>query len=120
LRPIADTHHLMELFNEPLYEYLKKGLEQQPADDRAWTGVAQNATRVAEITNLVMIRKRGEDQPKVWRTKATTVRQVALDLQQQAENQNLEASREAFRQLVQSCNDCHSTFARGHAPQLKP
>lgn len=118
--PVVDTHRLMELFNEPLYQALKGALKEEPAEDEAWGAIGDNAYRTAEVMNLVVIQSPDDERAVEWRGYPAVIRRSALNLAAAAENQDIEAARAAFAQVIHSCNACHDAFAPGHAPTLEP
>lgn len=117
--PVVDTHHLMELFNQELYQLLRQEMERGPSGDKWWETVHDRGLQAAEVANLVAIRERGDNDPR-WTRFSAQLQQAGKSLAEAAETQNLERTREAWRGLVQRCNACHSTMAPEHAPELKP
>lgn len=115
-QPVVDTHHLMSLFNRPLYQRLKDEMQQQPADEKAWATLSDRGLQAAEVANLVAMRK---DQQQ-WRRLAGDLQTAGVQLSKAAKSQDWQATQSAYRSVVQRCNACHSTVAPDHAPQLSP
>ncbi|TWT89212.1 cytochrome c [Neorhodopirellula pilleata] len=65
------------------------------------------------------IRDTGYDMQK-WRGLSADLQVAGKQLHQAAQNQDFQATTEAYRALVQNCNDCHQQLAGGHAPELQP
>jgi cytochrome c556 len=117
--PVLNTHELMERFNKPNFQSLKKLMAEPPADEDAWEAIEEQAADLAELANLVAIRE-VEEKRDQWLKYAAQVQQNALQLADHAKNQDLEGIQEAYQQTVQSCNDCHMEFEPMHAPELEP
>lgn len=117
--PVVDTHHLMELFNQELYDLLRNEMQREPSGDEWWETIHSRGLRAAEVANLVAIRDRGGNDPR-WMRLSAHVQQAGKELAEAAESQNLQRTQEAWRGLVESCNACHRTMAPEHAPQLEP
>jgi len=118
--PIVDTHELMEVFSEPLYEHLKKDMAAQPADDKAWSHIKHHGIEAAEIANLIAIRKvAGFDQTE-WMTHSRDAQQSGLDLAHAATAKDWPKAQAAYKDLITNCNDCHTASGNDHAPQLEP
>jgi hypothetical protein len=113
---IVSTHELMELFNEPLYKYLKQAMEQDPSSEEQWSTVADRGLQAAEVANLVALRK---DEP-AWRQMASELQQAGIDLAKAAKSQDLQSTQQAYKGLINQCNACHSKMAPQEAPQLDP
>ena len=117
--PVVDTHHLMELFNQPLYRSLREQLATAPTGADEWKKVQADARRVAEVANLIAIRKKAAEH-KDWKQHAARVQQAGRELAAAAEKREYPAARLAYIGLVQSCNACHKAAAPDHAPTLEP
>jgi len=118
-QPVVNTHDLMHLFNEPLYEHLKQAMKNQPSTDSQWKSIADRGRQAAEIANLVAIREshHGVDS---WQQHAMDLQQAGKKLASTATSKDLQATRQAYRNLIQKCNACHNQLGPGHAPKLKP
>ena len=118
--PIVDTHELMEVFNEPLYEHLKADMAKQPADAKAWGHIKDHGIEAAEIANLIAIRQRPEVDPQRWDKLARDAQQTGIDLAHAAAAKDWSRTQAAYRALIKNCNDCHTAYGGDHAPQLEP
>ena len=117
--PVVDTHHLMELFNQELYKLLKQEMQREPADSEAWKTIRNRGLQAAEVANLVAIRDRAEGDNR-WQRLSGGVQRAGIGLAEAAKAENFERTRQAYRQLIESCNACHQTMAPEHAPTLEP
>ena len=113
---VVDTHDLMELFNQPLYRYLQKAMQQEPTDDQGWQTIRQRGLQAAEVANLVALRKDSQQ----WQQLAGKLQQAGIDLAKAAEGQDFGKTQQAYRTLIERCNACHQTMAPQRAPQLEP
>jgi len=119
-RPIVDTHQLMELFNKPLYSYLKESMQQQPTDDKGWKTIQERGFQAAEVMNLVAIRERESDERAAWDRHVRTAQQAGLQLADAAKARDWQQTRSAYEGLIRNCNQCHQKIAPDHAPQVQP
>jgi hypothetical protein len=117
--PVVDVPGLMRLFNGPLYKSLKKNMAQEPADDQQWSDVEANGLQAAEIANLVALRRVPDAQEKVVHG-AAELQRAGTALADAAKAKQWSAAQQAYRGVVQACNNCHQTLAPGDAPQLRP
>ncbi|MEX2579429.1 MAG: hypothetical protein WD342_10255 [Verrucomicrobiales bacterium] len=115
-RAVVDTHDLMSLFNEPLYEYLKKAMQEEPGDKEGWETIADRGWQTAEVANLVAMR----NDDRQWQKFAADLQQAGTDLAEAAEAEDFDKSQEAYRAVIQRCNGCHEESDSDHAPELKP
>ena len=114
LRPILKTGELMAQFNAPRYKRLKEALAAKDADPKA---IQMTALEVAEIANLIAIRKPPQGAAREWEQLAGGVQEAALTLADAAKGgQNVAG---AAGGLLQACNRCHQRFAPDDAPVLK-
>lgn len=114
LRPIMKTGEIMAQFNGPRYKLLKQALAAKDPDPKA---IRMTALEVAEIANLVAIRKPPAGAEREWEQGAFGVQQAALGLADAAKGgQNVGT---AATGLIQACNKCHQRFAPDDAPMLK-
>lgn len=116
-QPLVNTHDLMELFNEPLYKSLQKSLRSAPGDDE-WTSIREDATRIAEVANLVAIREMSDRHPR-WDTLSKSLQDIAFRLAESADSKDYQSSRAIFAATIKQCNQCHQEIASGRAPQLE-
>jgi hypothetical protein len=114
LRPVMKTGEIMARFNGPRYKLLKQALASKDADPKA---IHMTALEVAEIANLIAIRKPPAGAEREWNQGAMGLQQAALALAEAAKGgQNVGA---AAGGLIQACNKCHQRFAPDNAPMLK-
>ncbi|MEX2139186.1 MAG: hypothetical protein WD894_07995 [Pirellulales bacterium] len=114
VRPILKTGELMAQFNGPRFKQLKKALATPDADPKA---IHMTALEVAEIANLIAIRRPPGGGGREWEQFAVGVQEAALGLADAAKGgQNVGA---AAGGLIQACNRCHQRFAPDEAPMLK-
>jgi hypothetical protein len=118
-QPVVDTHQLMELFNKPLYEFMREALSQQPTDEKGWQTVRERGLQAAEVMNLVAIREQATEH-KEWKQLAAATQRAGLQLAEAGRNQDWQAATGAYRSIIASCNNCHQRVAPDQAPQLKP
>lgn len=118
-QPLVDTHDLMELFNQPLYEFLKETMEEQPTTQEQWDTVRERGLQAAEVANLVAIRENAAKMPE-WTERSAALQRAGLALAEAGKNENWQAAQSAYRNLIQSCNDCHQNVAPNEAPMLRP
>lgn len=118
--PIVDTHHLMELFNQPVYMYLREAMQDEPSDDEGWSTLKDRGLQAAEVMNLVALRDGKETEHANWDKHVRTAQQAGLKLNEAAKAKNWENTQQAYQLLVKNCNDCHQDVAPDHAPQVMP
>ena len=116
--PILDTHHLMEYFNQPLYQNLRKEMQSNSFDADKFATIEKRGEQAAEIANLVSIRNHDFEEAK-WEDFAGSLQQAGIGLKDAASSEDEQAVKDAYRNLVQSCNDCHTSLAAQGAPRLK-
>jgi hypothetical protein len=107
---VAETRLLMEGLNQANFRGLDKLLREKPADPEAWTFARGQALLIAEAGNLLMLRpprSKGQDE---WMDRAAELREAATAVARAAGRRDFERSRNAFRDLAQTCNRCHQSF----------
>lgn len=110
----TDVHEFMEHYNQPIYRRLKESLAADPdnSDGKKWSKIANDSLLLAEVGNLLFLR--GPQQNRdAWLRHAVTVRDAGGKLYQAAKQQNGEAARTNFAELIDNCNQCHQQFAGG-------
>ncbi|MBA3316004.1 MAG: cytochrome c [Planctomycetaceae bacterium] len=115
---VVNTHELMEIFSEPLYEHLKADMAKEPADKKAWSHIKHHGIEAAEIANLIAIRE--TDDAAKWDPLARDAQQSGLDLARAAASQDWPKTQAAYQSLIKNCNDCHQAFGKDKAPELEP
>ena len=113
-RPILKTGELMKQFNAPRYKQLKMALAAPNPDPKA---VHMTALEVAEIANLIAIRRPQGEGGREWEALAAGVQKAALGVADAAKGGQDVAA--AAGGLIQACNRCHQRFAPDDAPMLK-
>jgi hypothetical protein len=117
--PVVDVPGLMRLFNKPLYIGLKEKMARQPANKEQWDDLMARGLQAAEVANLVAIRKvEGPREPVLQG--AAELQRAGVALADAAKAQQWDETQQAYRGLVQRCNNCHQALAPDKAPQLKP
>lgn len=117
--PVVDVPGLMRLFNGPLYKSMKKNMAHEPANEQQWSDIEANGLQAAEIANLVALRRVPDAQAEVVRG-AAEMQRAGTALADAAKGQQWNAAQQAYRGVVQACNNCHQKLAPGDAPQLMP
>jgi hypothetical protein len=110
----TDVHEFMEHYNQPIYRRLKEALASDPdnKDRKKWSKIADDSLLLAEVGNLLFLR--GPQQERdAWLRHAVTVREAGSKLYHAAKQQNGEAAKTNFNQLINNCNQCHKQFAGG-------
>jgi hypothetical protein len=117
VRPILKTGELMKQFNGPRFKQLKMALAA-PVGDRDPKAVFTTAREVAEIANLIAIRRPDGPDGREWEQLAVGLQEAALKLADSLQGgaQTVDA---AAGRLIQACNRCHQRFAPDEAPMLK-
>ena len=128
-QPIAvlDNVDLMDLMLKPAYDSLQRAMAHAPADRKAWSGLYQDAARLAELENLLFFRTRaGSDRQVEWPHRAARARDAtaavaaaALLGLRSAQAADFERVRATFPAVSDACTGCHRAFAR-EAPVIKP
>ena len=120
-RPVVDTHHLMELFNQPLYDLLHQEVQRvdQP-QEKTWETIGDRGLQAAEVANLISMRQYKNADQNQWRELASHLQQAGIDLAEAAKEQNAGRVKTAYVELIGRCNACHNTMAPERAPDLKP
>ncbi len=119
--PVVDTHELMEVFYERLYEHLKADMTAEPADKKAWSHLKHHGFEAAELANLVAIRTVEDDALRAkWAGLSRDGQQAGLDLAAAATAKDWPKTQAAYQSLVKNCNACHEASGDDHAPQLEP
>jgi hypothetical protein len=118
-QPVLDAHHLMELFNEPIYHTLRDELAKEPSGEKGWKTVESEAKRAAEVANLIAIRKEAAEH-KDWKKHAGQVQQSAQELAAAAAKKDFDAARKSYVAMIGHCNTCHQSTEPKHAPKLEP
>ena len=119
-QPVVDTHDLMELFNQPLFKYLKEAMKQEPSGDEGWSTLQERGLQAAEVMNLVAMRDGREAQHANWKKHVRTAYKAGLQLNESAKARDWQKTQAAYQRLVRNCNECHQDVASDHAPQIKP
>jgi len=104
-RPMA-TKQWMKGVNGPSCDFLKKGLDAGPQDDKAWEELAINAALINEGSYILMDDGRCPD--AVWAKAASeTLRQGSAKVLKAIEERKLDEAKAAFGEMTQACGACH-------------
>ncbi len=117
---VLDNTELMEQMFAPAYAELTRAMGHKPADRKAWRTVLDPSRRLAELTNLLPMR-RGKDfmaKPE-WTSSTDASRKALLAIGDAVKQMNYELTRKRYEAAVESCNACHKQFDK-EAPILKP
>jgi hypothetical protein len=118
--PVVGTHELMELFGEPLYDFLKAEVDKtETRDAKGWNALRDRGLQTAEVANLIALRQQEENRAK-WIEHCAAMQQAGLKLAEVAKAKNTEQIRPAYLGIIQSCNACHKDFDPDHAPEIEP
>lgn len=114
---VANTHDLMELFSEPLFQVLATEMKNAATTSIKWESVASRGVQTSEIANLIALR---QPENKAWHDRAQELHLAGQQLTKMAELKEAAATIEAYHNVVNQCNNCHREFAPKDAPQLVP
>ncbi len=117
--PVLDVKEFMDVFNKPWYEDLRKDLAKRPNGDEAWADIENDALRMTEIPNLIVLREVPRSAVPTVQQHAAELQQSALALSKAAKARDYDGARNAWKTAVQSCNAYHQALAPQKAPQLK-
>jgi len=106
-----DMHEFMEYINQPSYKRLKREMAKSD-DELKWGAIKAEALTLAEVGNLLMIRKPDEDAGD-WARHAVTVRENGRKLYVSAKAKQVDGVRASYREMIKNCNQCHEQFAHG-------
>ena len=109
-RPLM-TKQWMKGVIEPHCKAIKKGLEANLLEDKAWKKLAVNAAVLNESSYVLMADGRCPD--RVWATAASeTLRIGSTELLKAIESKDIEATKSAFSQVTKSCGACHEAHKK--------
>lgn len=86
--PVVNTHHLMELFNRPLYSYLKKAMQEKPQSEEGWKTIHERGLQAAEVANLVALRQVPKDHEQ-WIQFAADLQRAGVNLAEAAKSEEI-------------------------------
>lgn len=110
--PIDNMHHFMEYICEPSYKGLKQVLATEPADRKAWKAFKNHALVLAESSALVAARgPEDEAENKQWKAISLEVYQSGKSLYKSVGN--YAEAKKHYGTMLDSCNRCHTVFAKG-------
>jgi hypothetical protein len=118
--PVLDVKGLMQTFNGPVYRRLHAILQNQPTTEKQWNDIQFDALQVAEIANLIVIRKVPQKIVPTVMEHATELQKAGLALDKAARSHNAQETRQSYQHVVETCNACHKALAPGKAPELTP
>ena len=120
LRPLANVHEFMEHVVEGNFATLKKALSEKPVDAQTWRSVRDTSLLLGESGNLLLIRKPDDANASDWSKRSIALRDAGDALSKAGKAKDHDASRRAYRLLVQACNDCHSKYGEDGEPKILP
>ena len=110
--PVDNMHHFMEYICEPSYKGLKQVLESEPADRKAWKVFKNHALVLAESSAIVASRgPEEEDKNKQWKEISAEVYRSGKSLYKSSGN--YAEAKKHYGTMIDSCNRCHTVFAKG-------
>lgn len=110
--PIDNMHHFMEYICEPSYKGLKPLMATEPADRKAWKVFKNHALVLAETSALVANRgPKDEVKNQQWKAISAEVYRSGKSLYKSSGNY-VEAKKH-YSTMLDSCNRCHTVFAKG-------
>ncbi|MFA6241646.1 MAG: hypothetical protein WC655_12000 [Candidatus Hydrogenedentales bacterium] len=118
LEPVMKTGPMMEAFFEDIQKGLSAGMKAEPQDAKGWKAIKNHANSLAELANLVMIRKEYDDL-KTWYDFTTTMKTTALEVAKSAEEKNFAQATDRYKVLIESCNACHKKFEPETGPVIE-
>ena len=113
-----DVHEFMEYVNQPTYRRLKGSMAEITTDAPDWNAIKSDALILAEVGNLLLFRGQSSES-KQWNEHAAMVRGFGKKLYRAADENDIQVSQQAYRSMLNTCNQCHQQFAGG-SPQLQP
>ncbi len=109
-RPMM-TEQWMEGVMAPHSAALRKGLQAEPADDKAWEKLAMHAALLNEASYVLMADGRCPDE--VWANAASEIlREGSADALKAIEAKDLEAAKNASASIGAACKACHSVHRK--------
>lgn len=118
--PVLDVQGLMRTFNGPVYKRLHATMQQPPASDKQWNDIQYDALQIAEIANLIAIRKVPDKIVPTVMQHATELQKAGIALDEAAHSHNEQATQQSYRHVIETCNACHKALAPDKAPEVKP
>jgi hypothetical protein len=118
LKPLVDVHEFMEHVVEGTFATVKNGLNDRPADAKAWRLVRDASLLLGESGNLLLIRKPEAADDAEWSKRAIALRESGDALGKAAKTRDYGASRKAYVTLVQACNQCHAKYGDDGEPKI--
>lgn len=110
--PIDNMHHFMEYICEPSYKGLRQVMATEPADRKAWKVFKNHALVLAETSALVANRgPKDEVKNQQWKAISAEVYRSGSSLYKSSGNY-VEALKH-YSAMLDSCNRCHTVFAKG-------
>jgi cytochrome c556 len=102
----ATTGQLMRAIMKSNCDGVKKGLDANPSDDKAWEQLGAHAAALNEVSFILMEDGRCPD--GVWADAASKVlREGSADLLKAVEAKDAAAAKSAFGAMTKSCKACH-------------
>jgi len=108
-RPLA-TKQWMQAVHKVHCGPIKKALEANPSDDKAWEAIALHAAMMNESSYVLMADDRCPDE--VWAGACKTLGQGSSDILDAVAARDVEAATAAFGAMTQSCGTCHKAHKK--------
>lgn len=113
--PVDNMHHFMEYIAQPRYRSLKKSLAgDPPANRKGWKSIKSDALILTETTALLADRipeGATAEQATQWRQISHDVYTAGKALYKSAGD--FDAAKKNYSSMIDSCNQCHQSFADG-------
>lgn len=108
-RPLR-TSTLMKCLVQPNCGSLKKALDANPADDKAWDTAALHAELLNEAGHALMADGRCPDAE--WAGAAKALQEASAAVTKAIAEKNADGAKEAFGNLTKACGACHKAHKK--------
>lgn len=105
-------HEFMEYVFQPTYKRLKVTMATQPENNSGWKAMKSDALILTESCNLLFPRTPDEDSDD-WKKFSVDSRTHGAELYQAARAKDFGKATNAYKMMLNSCNDCHRQFENG-------
>jgi hypothetical protein len=86
-----------------------------PTDDAGWHNAESAAITLAEISNVLLLPGRPQNDDRRWVDAAHQLHDAAMDAQKTAEARDKQAFFDAGGEIYEACVTCHNHFVQGDA-----
>ena len=107
---LLKTKQLMQGLHKLHCGALGKGLEKEPADKKAWEGLAVNAAMLNEASYILMADGRCPDAE--WAKAAKALGESSAEVLEKIDAEDYPGAKEAFGVLTKSCGACHKVHKK--------